>query len=298
MVMNNDILATILIGLSALVYAPSIAISKKLFSVIDPITYVFIISVVGGLLFAIFYLLKFRKFPKFSGGEIKYVIIIMLIAGIVRLSVFYALNYTFVKNMSFISPVSSNIFVVLFSWLILKEKINKKVILGGFIGLLGSILIATKGMISIPSWGDFLIMFAMMLESIRVISIKKLMDKKRNAYETGFISIFGAGLTILIFSVLFLPIQSAHLNTNSVLLLTYVIVGSIIIGKLLYLFGLEKLKAYHTMLLYTIFSPLITSFFGVLILGEVFMSYDLIGAGLSIAGLTIMNWKGSNKMNN
>lgn len=289
--MNNEVTATLMIFLSAALYGPGPAFARKILLTTDPFIFLLITSTLAAGIFFIVYFVKFKRLPKFSKKDIRPLISIAIIAGFVRLLFFYALNYTLVKNVAFISPVASNIFILLMASIFLKETINRRLIVGGLIGLTGSILIATNGMINLPSFGDYLVIIAMFLESIRVIILKHFL-KKKNVYDMTFVSVVGAGVTILLLSLLFLqtPLQMVEFDLSTILIYAYIIVVAMIFGKSLYLAGLEKVRAYHTNILYTIFSPVMTAFFGFLILGETFVFHDLLGGALAIIGILVINW--------
>jgi len=75
------------------------------------------------------------------------------------------------------------VFMAILAWLVLKENITRKQILGIIIAFAGSILVATKGSLSglnldsAKVWGDILILLTGLVWACYNISLKKLLDR-------------------------------------------------------------------------------------------------------------------------
>ncbi len=288
--MNSSVIGIILLIFSALLYAPQTPLTKNIFPIMGPINTLFLFVSLTIPLFIIYYLIRFKSLPKFEKDHISDIFTISFFSGIGPLIYLYALNFTTVKNVIFTAAVSGAIINVIMGRKFLDERIDIYLIFGGILAVFGSLLISTNGMISLPNIISFIVVFSMLADSIRNTVSKKYF-KKKSVQEATFIQVVGGCITILIILLPFISPDNFIFSPISIFSIFYISFFTLIIAKILFLMGLDKIGLSKTSLIFGAIQPIFVSIFAYLIVRETFTTYDFIGATLTLVGITIINWK-------
>jgi len=156
-----------LVLLTAIISGFSIFINKFGVSVINPNIYTFlrVLTVAIFLTGLLLFLKEWRKLKNLKKGEWFLLIIIGLTGGSIPFLLFFqGLSLTNASQGSFIHKTMF-IWVTILAGLFLKEKIDKKFLIGGLI-LLSGILILLKKLPHSFNYGDLLVFFATLLWAI------------------------------------------------------------------------------------------------------------------------------------
>ena len=237
------------------------------------------------------YLLMFgikERNLKFLKVEKKYLLKLILtgVFGVGLISIFFTIALV---NTNFANAVTllnfSAVFVIILSFIFLKEKITGKTIFSTIVAIIGVIIMLR------PSLGlDKGIVFALIasfMYSIYIVlisSLKKVHIGARLVYGSGF-----AVLTVIPFALIF---ESPIIITDIGLVLFYQLFAGIAIVGGFYFFNLaiNKIPANIAGIL-NISEPIFAVFIGYFIFGEILKSYELIGSALIILAIVILNIK-------
>lgn len=143
---------------------------------IEPISFLFQITLLAFIFLSIYNLTTKKEFIKAKGSMGK--IILIAISGSVlgNLLAYFGLKFSTAINYGFIIKISL-VFTVLLAYFFLKEPLNKKKIMLMIILLIGVYLVTTKGILLIPKIGDILIILAAFFYSTQAVISKSVLKK-------------------------------------------------------------------------------------------------------------------------
>ncbi len=213
---------------------------------------------------------------------------------------FEGLNLTTPIDAAIIMTINP-VLVLIFAFIILKEKITLLKLLGITIGIAGAILlIVSEGDLSFNSKtfvGNILILINATSFAVYLVIIKPLMKKYHPMTIMLWTFIFGFLITLP-----FTIEPVLHSNFNSIPLkiwlgLAYIIVGATFLGYLLYNFSLRVLSP--TVVSFFIYlQPLFSSITTMIVFGEKPGIIDYFSALLIFTGVWVVNIKQRAKINN
>ena len=165
--------------------------------------------------------------------------------------------------------VSTPILVLLFSSILLKERIIKRRILGVFIGLIGAIILITygnkaEGNSSNRILGNFLVFVNAVSYAMYLVLVKNLITKYNPIvfvkwlYLFGFLIVFPFGISE------FLEAQWQTIPTNILLKAGFVVLFTTCVTYLFNLFALSKLKP-TTVSVFIYLQPVIASIYALFV---------------------------------
>ena len=283
LVVNQKILG-ILFGVSAgATWAVEAILGKLLFR-----SFTFI-QVAGSEVFfatltAFAYILLRRERVKFNGKNIWNLLVVGVVGTVFApLMFFFGLTQTFAINATLIAHLQP-LFVAVFGFYFLKERLHKHDFTGGVLIILAAILITSRTAenlvdFKIGNFGDLMVFFATLSWAIVAIPGKQLTK------ETSSVTI--VSFRFLIASIVFIPILFClnQLIVNSVYqVLLGVLVG---LGYIFYYEGLKRIKASQVALT-ELSSPFFTAVFARYFLGETVTPMQVIGALLLMFGLYVL----------
>lgn len=229
---------------------------------------------------------------KISKQHIPHIIIVAVLGITLHMAFFFAgLKYTTALDTGII-VATLPILLLFFAHIYLKEKINKKIIIGGIIGTIGVGIIIAKdyspSSSSFPLLGNSLIL----LSTICFVFYEIISKKLYKFYKPSIITFY----SFLIGSILFIPavfmesqkslVWLQNLSQVSILGLIYGTIFSSFIAFSLWQWGLSKLEASRVGFFFYI-DPLATTLFSVLLLSEKITLPFLIGGIFIFIGLFI-----------
>lgn len=211
---------------TAVISGVSIFINKFGVAGVNPFMFSFMKNLVVGLfLFSVIVLFKnFKEIKRLKYGQWGQLLLIGVVGGCVPfLLFFYGLKITSAMNAAFIHKTLF-IWVSVLAVIFLKEKINKKYLIGAFLLIVANLILIKSFSFG---FGEFLIFIATVLWSVE-IAISKHVLKKLSSEVVAFGRMFFGSIFILIFllvtgnfTFVSLP-QLAWVGLTSVFLFFYV----------------------------------------------------------------------------
>ncbi|MFK8059469.1 MAG: DMT family transporter [Polaribacter sp.] len=244
--MNKRTLALIAVFIGTLIYGVNYTIAKDVMPLfVKP--YAFILLRVSGATIVFWILGLFIKTQKIDKADYKKIVLASFFG--------VALNMlSFFKGLSLTTPISASvvmvtspIMVLIFSSVLLKEKIIKRKILGIFIGLLGAIILiiygnSTETNASNRLLGNFLIFVNATSYGLYLVLVKDLISKYNPFVFIKWFYLFGL-IMVIPFSIFeFQEINWDTMPTNIYLKIGFVVIFTTCITYLFNLYGLSKLK--------------------------------------------------------
>lgn len=244
--MNGRTLALIALSITALIYGITFTIAKEVMPK-HILPYGFIVVRIGGA--AIFFWITslFIKQQKIEREDYKRIAVAAFFGVCLNM-------LTFFKGLSYTTPISASaimvtapILVLIFSSILIKEKIVPIKILGVIIGLIGAVILIIYGNTSSKHGsnvvlGNLLVFINAASYGLYLVLVKKLINKYnpiifvRWLYLFGFIMVLPFGFTEL------MNIDFNTMDTSVYLKIGYVVFFSTCITYLFNLFALTTLK--------------------------------------------------------
>jgi drug/metabolite transporter (DMT)-like permease len=280
--MNTRTLAIIAVSIATLIYGVNYTIAKDVMPVyVKP--YAFILLRVFGATLVFWFLGLFVKAQKIDKADYKKIALASFF-GI-------ALNMlSFFKGLSLTTPISASvmmvtspIMVLLFSLILLKERIIKRQIVGIALGLLGAVILIVYGKNSAENatnsnLGNFLVFVNATSYGLYLVLVKNLISKYNPLVFIKWLYLFGLVLVLPFGLAEFNEIQWATMPTNIYLKVGFVIIFTTCITYIFNLFGLSKLKP-TTVSVFIYLQPVIASIYALLVGSD---SLNLIKISASI----------------
>lgn len=182
------------------------------------------------------------------------------------------------------------LFVVLASYIILKEKITAKQFLFIFILISGAFLLSTGGDISVlteTQIGDFLVVLAVIFFTYTYFPGAKV-SRKLGAITVNAITNMLGGLILIPIVLLFVPMNSFFLSNYSMLLFGGYIVFLYMIGITLWFVALRTVKEWIVSSILSIGS-IVGALLAFLWLGDVLSPLQLIGAAIILVASSLIS---------
>jgi drug/metabolite transporter (DMT)-like permease len=168
------------------------------------------------------------------------------------------------------------VFVPLISWLLKQHQLQKNQLIFAVLALLGIGILSINEQLRFNS-GDFLVLIAAICFSVQILGIDHYL-KRLNATQLNFLQLGGCAVLCLIFAPIFAPwpdYASFSAITWFALIYSALVVTALAYG--LQVVMQKKIKPQRASILFTAES-LFGAFFGWLLLGEVFLARQWLGA--------------------
>lgn len=246
---------------------------------------------IGGLLILGFTFLTRRKSLKTLPGKSYSRFALIGIINVVISMLSLQLAILFGKaNISAILISANPLFVPVFSYLILKEKIRKRKILGLGVGLSGVLLIVGRESLNFNNTeeeklGIFFGLVASVTFALYTVMSKKYVLRYGNMAATGLSFIFGS-LILIVISLLAGFDLSFSLNKENIYMLLYLGIFVTGLAYLLFFEGLKKIPVANGSMMFFL-KPIIASLLAFFILKEGLNSTDYVGMALIIISFFI-----------
>ena len=295
--MSKKTLAHVALFFVALIYGANYSIAKIAMDEvsISPMSMIFMRGLIGGVLFTVVYFLFIRE--KILLSDIPLFILCALTGVSINMSLFFiGLNYTNPINASLVMTTSP-VMVLIFSFMILREKISKVNILGVFTALVGATVLIYRPNISIFNhsiMGDFFVFLNGTSYALYIVLVKSLV--KRYHSFTILMMVFSLGFLFIIpFSVQdWLDISWGQLSTEVYLSIAFVLLGTTCMTYFFNAFALNHVKS-STVGSYIYLQPLIASFFAILLEKDQLNFKMILSSMLIFGGLYMVSKKNIEK---
>ena len=223
---------------------------------------------------------------------IKYAFILGVLLFGMFISMAFGLGHTTASNAGFLISLSV-VLIPIISFIFLKQKIEKRVIIGVCLALIGIALMTLDSKLTV-NIGDLLCILCAMLCSIHVIVIG-IFTKEVDSIALGALQLGFAGIFSIIFSAFTetVKLPSTALSWLSVLLLSIFCTA---IGYIVQTMAQQHTSATHTGLILSL-EPVFSAIFAYIFLEEVLALKGYIGAVILLTGVLIseLDFKNINK---
>lgn len=289
--MSDKQLAFLAALIATLIYATTFTFAKDVMpQYIKP--FGFILLRVGGAAILFWFISFFAKKEQIDKKDFK-TIFLAAIFGI-------ALNMlTFFKGLSMTTPISASVFMVttpilvlLFSSILLKEKITSIKLLGIILGLVGAIVLIAYGtnaqqVGSNAMLGNFLVFVNAASYGLYLIIVKNLTNKYHPftfvkwLYLFGFVLVFPFGISQL------LDVQWHRMSSSVALKAGYVVVFATFITYLCNLLALRKLKP-TTVSVFIYLQPIFATIFALSMKSDTLNATKILASALIFLGVFLV----------
>lgn len=244
--MNTRTLALIAVSIATLIYGVTYTIAKDVMPFYIKPYGLILLRVLGATI--VFWLAGlFIKSQKIDAKDYKKILLAAFFGvGLNMLTFFKGLNYTTPISAS-VMMVTSPMLVLIFSSILLKEKIVKRKILGIIIGLIGTIILIvcgnkSDGNADNRALGNFLVFINAASYGLYLVLVKNLIAKYHPIVFVKWLYLFGL-LFVTPFGFLdLMEVSWATMPTNIYLKAGFVVLFTTCITYLFNLYGLTKLK--------------------------------------------------------
>ena len=195
----------------------------------------------------------------------------------------------FFKGLSLTSPIM----VLIFSSILLKEKIIKRKIIGVFVGLIGAILLIVYGnngdnTDTDSTLGNFLVFINAASYGLYLVLVKKLISKYHPITFIKWFYLFGLVLVIPFSFIEFTEISWTSMPTDIYLKVGFVIFFTTCITYLFNLYGLSKLKP-TTVGVFIYLQPVIATIFALSMGSDSLSLVKMCASGIIFFGVYLVS---------
>jgi len=294
---TNTLKAHISLFAAQVIYAANYSIAKDLMPVhIGPLALVLLRIAGAGALFWL--LALFTKKESLAKGDLKKMAILALF-GVFINQVFFIYGLSLTKPInSAIIMISNPIMVIVFTLIVLKERITILKISGLLLGIIGAVtLLLFKGnfefgsetitgdmmtLINATSWAVFVVMAKPYMQKYQTVTVMKWI------FLFGFIYMFPVGIGDL------LKTEWVTWDGNVLFGVTFVVVATTFLAYLLNTYALKDLSpSVVSMYIYT--QPFLATLFAVFLGKDILTPTKILSAVFIIAGVYLVSMKPSKK---
>lgn len=296
--MQNRNLAFVLAFLAAFIYGVSFTIAKDVMPVyIKPFGFI-LLRVSGAMI--LFWIISFFIPQEKIGIKDYKKIILASVFGV-------ALNMlTFFKGLSMTTPingavimVTSPILVLLFSFIILKDDVTVKKVIGVILGLIGAVLLIAMGQhaqVNAPNirLGNFLVFVNAASYSIYLIIAKPLLSKYHPFHFMKWMYFFGFILVLPFGISQVMQAEWSDMPTLAYFKIGFIVVFTTFLTYLFNILALRKLKP-TTLSVFIYLQPLIASLYAIAVGSDHLNWIKIIAAILIFSGVYLVSYRKSVK---
>jgi drug/metabolite transporter (DMT)-like permease len=292
-VLSNALKGHIALFVAQVIYALNYSIAKGLMpNYMSPITMVFMRILGAGLLFWILSL--FVKTQKVEKQDMKRLALIALFgAGLNQIFFIYGLSLSTPINSSIIM-ISNPIIVMIFTLIILKERITFLKVSGLSFAIVGAIMILRyKGNFEVGSdtiVGDVMTLINSVSWATFVVMVKPIMGKYNTTTTMRWLFFFGSIYILPIGLYDTLHTDWSGFTKEAFWALTFVVVVTTFFAYYLNVYGIQELST-NTVSAYIYLQPFLASIFAVLMGDDKLTPTKLLSGALIILGLYLVTKK-------
>jgi drug/metabolite transporter (DMT)-like permease len=291
---NKRNISFLLAFLAALIYGVSFTVAKDVMPLyIKP--YGFIVLRVSGATL-LFWLIS-TTIPKEKIEQKDFIRIFMAALFGVALNML-----TFFKGLSLTTPingavimVTSPILVLIFSFIILNEKITRRKIVGVFLGMTGAIILIVYGQQAVNNapnikWGNFLVFINAASYSFYLIIAKPLLQKYHPFHFVKWMYLIGLVMVLPFGLVQVQEVSWSLVPISALYKIGFVVVFTTFITYLFNLLALRNLKP-TTLSVFVYLQPLIASAYAMFVGSDSLTAIKIIGTVLIFLGVYLVSYR-------
>lgn len=292
--MNKRVLALIAVSIATIIYGITYTVAKEVMP-----NYVnafgFILLRVLGAVIVFWVIGLFIKAKPIEKEDYKKIVVASFFGvGLNMLTFFKGLSYTSPISAS-VMMVTAPILVLIFSSILIKEKILPKKIIGIIIGLIGAVVLIVYGNSSKGSsvnmmLGNFLVFVNAASYGMYLVVAKKLIAKYHPIVFVKWLYLFGLVFVIPFGFSEFMAIQWYTMPTSIYLKVGFVIIFTTCVTYLFNLYGLSKLKP-TTVSVFIYLQPVIATLYALLVGSDSLNIVKIIATLLIFSGVYLVSSK-------
>jgi len=292
--MKKEFFGTLLAVLAATVSGFSIIANKVFIVDLDPVIFTSIrallISIVCFIISSIECNFKYKQFKKVPW---KYLILIGLIGGGIAFLLFFTgLKLTTGGRAAFLQKTLP-IYVIIFAFVFLKEKITKKQLFALIIMIAGLIVLTSSQieptiLWSNPSLGDLLIIFATIFWAIESVMSKYTMLKKESVFVVTFSRMFFGAVFLFAIAILWNKVYLLTMLTTQQLFNIYISTIILFYYVFLWYWSIKFINVSKAAII-LLLAPVVSLFLGMLVMDEPVPLIQLVGSALILIGAYVIS---------
>ncbi|ABB15988.1 DMT family transporter [Carboxydothermus hydrogenoformans] len=280
------------LGITVVLFSTYEVVGRALAGLVNPFQLNFLRFFFGGFVLLPVALSNIkRKNVKLTGSDFLFAFLIGLLNVVLSMS-FLQIGINMTKASLAAAIFSSNpLFVVLFAYLILDEKLNFQKILGLFIGIVGVVIVFYKDLeLGISHvYGILMLILAAVTYGLYTVLGKRFSQKTDSVIMNSFSFILGSVFLLPIILLKHYPLFS--LQPKAILPMAYLTFFVTGLAYYTYFLGLTNISAGNGSMVFFI-KPVLASFFAWAILGEKITFEFIAGTMVILLGIYIVQWAG------
>ena len=287
--MNKELAGTTLAILAAVISGLAIPINKLFVVDLDPTVFTAVRALIIGVIFLAISIITEKKLPRPNKkSSWKWMILIAIIGGAAAFLLFFTgLQLTIAGRGAFIHKTLP-LFVTLFAFIFLKERISRKQWYALGVMLVGMVIFFSRSINPAELWmnpqlGDMLILGATILWAVENTIARKAMLEDESSILVSFSRMFIGGLilfgVVLLMGKLDVLLALSLQQVVNILISTGILFGFVFCWyKAISLINVSKAS------LFLLLAPIVSLVLGVLMFAEPVIDYQIIGSAMILIG--------------
>lgn len=292
--MNKRILALIAVSIATIIYGVTFTVAKEVMpNYVNAFGFI-LLRVLGAVI--VFWIIGlFIKAKPIEKEDYKKIVVASFFGvGLNMLTFFKGLSYTSPISAS-VMMVTAPILVLIFSSILIKEKILPKKIIGIIIGLIGAVVLivygnSSKGNSENMMLGNFLVFVNAASYGMYLVVAKKLIAKYHPIVFVKWLYLFGLAFVIPFGFSEFMAIKWSVMPTSIYLKIGFIIIFTTCVTYLFNLYGLSKLKP-TTVSVFIYLQPVIATLYALLVGSDSLNIVKIIATLLIFSGVYLVSSK-------
>jgi drug/metabolite transporter (DMT)-like permease len=261
-------------------WGASCLLTKVGLSGLEPLTMIALRFIIGFALSAVFF---WKRIAASGLTTVKYAAILAGILFVVYIFMTYGVKYTTASNAGFLTCLAS-VFIPIFAFVFLKQKPEKKVLLGIGLAFVGVLLLSLNGRLQF-NLGDILSILCSATFAVHIL-VTGAFTRRVDSVALGVLQLGFAGVYSLMAAFLF---ETPHLPQTSqswIIVLTLSIFCTAV-GFIVQTVAQKYTSPTHTGLIFSV-EPAFAAFFAFAFLGEILAFRGYVGGFLMILSIIIV----------
>jgi len=277
-----------LIFIQVLLASGTHLVAKAVVADVDPVTLTFLRTCVSSAALAILFIIKEKRIKILKADYGKMLWLSFIVIPLNQFLFLYAIKFTTAANASLLYATTP-VLVLVFSHLMLGEKLTRRKITGVLIAFCGVAMIIFEHGVSFSSdytYGNVVMFVAVIAWSLYTIQGKPLVVKY-GAFHIASLSMIGG-------MVLFLPLGIYGVSRFDLSTLTithweailYLGLGTSVVSYFLWYYAIGKMET-TKVAIFANAQPIVTSVLSYIFLHQLISSHFVVGAGLTLFGVVL-----------
>ena len=277
--MNKQVRADLLLMMITVFWGASYILTKLALEVLQPFNLTAVRFIIA---FAVSGAVFYKRIIKADKATIKYSLVLAVILLGVFISMTFGLKYTTASNSGFLVSLSV-VFIPILSSIFLKQKIEKRVLIGVCIAPIGIALLTLNSQLSVNS-GDILCIICAVLFAVHVVATG-VFTQRVDSVALGVIQLGFVGLLSLLVSMFTETVMLPNTAVSWASILSLSILCTAV-GYIVQTTAQQYTSATHTGLILSL-EPVFSAIFAYSVLGEMLSARGYVGAAVLLFSVLI-----------